>query len=53
MIVVNINHKDYKLLWHDLAATLGIPCNGADFIMLPPASGKGCIKHCAFSTNYR
>jgi AraC-like DNA-binding protein len=44
MIVLSINHTDYKLLLRDMAAALKIPYNGADFITIPSSAGSGKVK---------
>jgi len=45
MIVLSINHTDYKLLLKDLATVLGIPYNnGDDFIRIPEHAGSGTLK---------
>jgi AraC-like DNA-binding protein len=44
MIVLSINHSNYKLLLHDMAAALGLPYNGADFINIPESAGSGTVK---------
>lgn len=44
MIVLSINHTNYKLLLRDMAAALNIPYNGADFINIPKTRGSGTVK---------
>jgi AraC-like DNA-binding protein len=44
MIVLSINHTDYKLLLQDLATVLRIQYTGDDFINIPEYAGSGTIK---------
>ncbi len=44
MIVLHINHTNYKQLLHDLATCLHIPYAQEDYLMIPPPVGKGIFK---------
>jgi AraC-like DNA-binding protein len=44
MIVLNINHTDYRQLLNDISTALHIPYNGADHIILQPPTGTGILK---------
>jgi len=44
MIVLSINHKDYRLLLQDLATITGLSYNGGDFIKITAPTGSGTIK---------
>ena len=44
MIVLNINHTNYKLLLQDLSAALHIPYKQEDFLIINPPAGKGIFK---------
>ena len=44
MIVLNINHTNYKQLLHDLSAALSIPYDNGDLLMIAPPAGKGLFK---------
>jgi AraC-like DNA-binding protein len=44
MIVLHINHTDYKQLLHDLSATLSIPYDNGDLLMIEQPAGEGVLK---------
>jgi AraC-like DNA-binding protein len=44
MIVLSINHTDYRLLLQDLATVLRIPYNGDDYVNIPDHAGSGTLK---------
>jgi AraC-like DNA-binding protein len=45
MIVLNPNYNNYKLLLQEIATALAINYQpGADFLIIPPAAGKGIYK---------
>ncbi|MGC4102721.1 helix-turn-helix domain-containing protein [Ferruginibacter sp.] len=44
MIVLNINHTDYKSMLKDIAAALRVPYNNEDFINIPAPIGSGVLK---------
>jgi len=44
MIVLNINHTDYRQLLSDISSALHMPYSGTDHIILQPPAGKGIIK---------
>lgn len=44
MFVIDLQHTDNRSLLRMLAAVMGVPYNGEDFITLQPPAGKGIIK---------
>jgi AraC-like DNA-binding protein len=44
MIVFEINHTDNKILLQNMAAVMGMPYKGEDFINITPPIGTGVIK---------
>lgn len=44
MIVLNINHINYKQLLQDLATALRIPYKQEDFLLINPPTGHGVLK---------
>ena len=44
MIVLHVNHSNYKLLLQDLAAALHIPYYDSDFLLVPQPLGTGEFK---------
>jgi len=44
MIVLSINHTDYRLLLRDLATVTGLPYKGGDYINITEPTGSGTIK---------
>jgi len=44
MIVLNINHINYKQLLQDLSAVLNIPNNQDDYLIIKPPAGEGILK---------
>ena len=44
MIVLELKHTDNKSLLRMMAAVMGTPYNGEDFIILKPPAGDGIIK---------
>ncbi|MBS1510011.1 MAG: helix-turn-helix transcriptional regulator [Bacteroidetes bacterium] len=44
MIVIHVNHTNYKLLLQDVAAAMGIPAPQHDLLLIPVSKGKGYFK---------
>ena len=44
MIVLHINHINYKALLHDLAQAMNIPVIDDDYLILHPPAGNGILK---------
>lgn len=44
MIVLNINHTNYRQLLQDLSTAFQIPYNQEDYLIVPPPVGEGIIK---------
>ena len=44
MIVLNINHTNYKQLLQNLATALNIPYKQEDFLLITPPTGEGVLK---------
>ena len=44
MIVLNINHTNYKQLLHDLSTVLSIPYDNGDLLIINQPAGEGVLK---------